>query len=188
MVINLSPLTNLPLSSIIIIRSASPSWAIPRLAPWSLVALIRSIKFSSMGSLALGKKPFGEQLISITSQPIPFKRRGVITEPAPPPQSRTTLTLKGILSPSVMCSICSLTAESYLVTTFIFSQEAMGILFSIIWSSICFLCLASKAEPSELNSFIPLYCGGLWEAVIIMPASNSLAAKASVGVGTIPAS
>jgi hypothetical protein len=39
-----------------------------------------------------------------------------------------------------------------------------------------------------LSSLSPLYWGGLWEAVIIIPASNSRVTKASVGVGSTPAS
>jgi hypothetical protein len=46
----------------------------------------------------------------------------------------------------------------------------------------------SKEEPSGFSSLMPLYSGGLWEAVIMMPASNSRVIKASVGVGKTPAS
>ena len=46
----------------------------------------------------------------------------------------------------------------------------------------------AKAEPSGFKSLIPLYWGGLCEAVIIIPASYLFAAKASVGVGITPPS
>jgi hypothetical protein len=44
-----------------------------------------------------------------------------------------------------------------------------------------------KDEPSGLNSFNPLYSSGLWEAVIIHPAFAVRVAKATDGVGAIPA-
>ena len=80
-----------PFSSIVIILSASPSWAIPKSAPIATTVFIKFCKFSAFGSGFLpGKNPSTWELRVVTSQPAFLNTNGDISLPAPDAQSITT--------------------------------------------------------------------------------------------------
>ena len=89
---SLSKSDTFPVSSTVIILSASPSCAIPKSDPVATTAFLRLPRLASLGSGFLpGKNPSTCEFKVITLHPAFLKAIGEISEPAPHAQSITTL-------------------------------------------------------------------------------------------------
>jgi hypothetical protein len=111
-----------------------------------------------------GKNPSGWLLSVTTLQPIALNRYGVVSDAAPHPQSTTTRILFSILTLARICDMWFETAFPSVLIGCIRSHDANLISASPdspINHSIVFCCFESNAIPSGLNSFTPMYSGGL---------------------------
>jgi hypothetical protein len=87
-----SPLSDVPVSSTKVARSASPSWATPRSAPVDSTWARRSPRFSAIGSGSRSGKVGSACALTVwTVQPSSLKNLGLVAQAAPWPGSTTTV-------------------------------------------------------------------------------------------------
>src|SRR5271157_1973377 len=172
-----------PMLSNAIMRSASPSWTTAQSAPVFLTIIPTYPRYSSSGSEGRKNCPAGLQARQTVFTSASARRLGVSTEPAPFPQSMTTERPGSIETASRIAFLWGARASKEHSFPWWRQSAQCGFLRNSSTSS-CWACV--NEDPSGLNSLIPLYSSGLWEAVIMHPAFAVRALYATEGVGAIP--
>ena len=168
-----SPVTKFPSPSTKTALSASPSWATPRSAPVALTSEARSFRFSGTGSLGRpGNSPWGSAFRVTHLTPRRLSSSGDVLNEAPFPQSRHTVRpAERIASASTFETIERTYASPAPVSACIVPtslQPTAGTSASYM-SSMALSSSCEHSVPSDDMHLMPLYSGGLWDAVIMIP-------------------
>ena len=172
-------------------RSTSGSTATPKSALVIVISSLNPLRFSDSGSGVWLKTPSISAFIILYLIFNFLKSIGNAIEPVELIASATTnrfssfIFLSGKISRLIIPSIWSSIRLVYLVISpkdsFAMKLWSLDSEYSISFSTSSF----DKNSPSELKNFNPLYSSGLWLAVIINPATDSLFRTPQHKVGVV---